>query len=118
MKRIKSYVGHVDKRGTFRGIINKGSWEEANYISTRAGEVRGGHYHKLTDELFYIISGRIDIEICSVEGDEIERFEVAEGDIFLVEPFEVHTFTCLEDSSWINLLSKKFDDKLPDMYLP
>lgn len=118
MKSINSYIGHNDERGVFRGIINTGTWEEANFISTHAGEVRGGHYHKLTKELFYIISGRISILISDLSGNEINTFEVSEGSIFQVEPYEVHTFTCIEDSSWINMLSMKFDSVSPDIHLP
>lgn len=118
MKLISSYTGHDDERGIFRGIINAGTWEEANFISTRAGEVRGGHYHKLTRELFYIINGRISILISDLTGKEISKFEVSEGSIFQVDPYEVHTFTCIEESSWINMLSMKFDSVEPDIHLP
>jgi mannose-6-phosphate isomerase-like protein (cupin superfamily) len=118
MKKIDSYTCHNDKRGTFRGIINSGRWEEANFISTRKGEVRGGHYHKVTEELFYIINGKISIVISNLDGEKIKSFEVSEGDIFMVEPFEVHTFKCEEDSSWINFLSIKFDSETPDIHLP
>lgn len=118
MKKINSYTGHVDERGVFRGIINSGSWQEANFISTYKGEIRGGHYHELTDELFYIVSGRISIQISDLKGENLQQFEVSEGDIFLIEPYEVHTFTCLEDSSWINFLSMKFDSDNPDIQRP
>ncbi len=115
MKILKPYIEKKDARGLFSGIINSGTWEEMNIIETDEGGVRGGHYHKTTVELFYILSGRVEVEI-SGNGREKKIYPVGEGDIFLIDPLEVHTFRCLTKCRWINVLSKKIDPQVPDFY--
>jgi quercetin dioxygenase-like cupin family protein len=104
-----------DSRGTFKGIINSGIWEEINLIDTVAGCVRGGHYHKHTSELFYIIDGEIEVEV-SKEGCAKEVHLMRGGSIFMVEPYEVHTFRCLTKCIWINVLSRKMDESAMDFF--
>lgn len=89
-----------------------------NYIETKGGEIRGGHYHKETRELFFIIDGEIEIDIGNVAGSSTERYVVKKGDIFIVEPFEVHTFRCVTDSRWINVLSKRMNELAQDFHRP
>ena len=57
IKFINSYFQNDDNRGNIYGIINQSNWQEINIISSRKGSVRGGHYHKKTIELFFIIEG-------------------------------------------------------------
>ena len=118
MKILESYQRHEDARGRFLGITNQGEWREMNYLETEAGTVRGGHYHRETLELFYIIDGRVKIEIRDLEGREMARETVEGGAIVLIEPMEVHTFTALEHCRWINALSVTMDPAHPDIHIP
>lgn len=77
--------------------------------------MRGGHYHKVTVELFYILSGEIEVEV-SKEGSAREVHLVRDGSIFLIEPYELHTFRCLTTCAWINVLSKKMDESALDFF--
>lgn len=115
MKLLTPYMINKDSRGMFTGIINSGTWEEINIIETDEGCIRGGHYHKLTLELFYILSGEIEVEV-SREDKAKEVHLVREGAIFLIEPFEIHTFRCLTKCKWLNVLSKKMDELAMDFY--
>jgi quercetin dioxygenase-like cupin family protein len=116
MKIIKPYKNFKDTRGEFFGIVNNGLWEELNYIETEAGQTRGGHYHKETQELFFILEGTIEIQLTSLDGLTKHVFTVQKGQIFIVEPLEIHSFKCLTSSKWINVLSKKMYDDAMDFY--
>lgn len=116
MKLLNPYMAKEDPRGTFTGIINSGTWEEINLITSEAGSVRGGHYHKLTSELFLILNGEIEVEV-SKERSAKELHLVRGGSIFLIEPYEVHMFRCLTNSSWINVLSKRMDELSMDFHI-
>lgn len=118
MKIIAPYKRLGDKRGSFLGIINSGKWEEMNYVETEAGEVRGGHFHKNTRELFYIIDGEIEIRIQDLNGNNLNNCIVNSGTILEIEVFEVHTFICHTRSRWINVLSTRIDDLSCDIHLP
>jgi len=116
MRILESYKHFGDMRGEFLGIINDGRWEEINYVETESGQVRGGHYHADTQELFFIIEGDIEIQVVSIDGRSIQKFTAQKGYIFVVEPLEVHIFKCLTRSKWINVLSKRMDDNKPDFH--
>ena len=52
---IKPPFEYTDERGTLIEIIS-GHWESVNYHDRKKGFTAGGHYHKETDEYFYVIS--------------------------------------------------------------
>lgn len=116
MKILTPYKQFADSRGSFSGLTNSGTWEEFNYLETNAGEVRGGHYHKESLELFYIIDGELDIQITDLNHVIVAEHSVKRGAIILIEPFEFHTFTCRTECRWINVLSKKIDGRAPDIF--
>ncbi len=116
MEFLEMYVIHEDPRGIFRGITNKYTWGEINYIETEKNVVRGNHFHKFTKELFYILEGRVRMTIRNLFTDEVHVSEVGPNAVFIVDPYEVHTFTTLEDSKSLNMLSHNLDEHEPDIH--
>lgn len=120
IKFIDSYFNHKDERGSIHGIINKNLWEEVNFITSEKGARRGGHYHKHTKELFFILEGKIEVitQIINLDNKLGEKAIniIKKDDIFLIEPHVVHYFNILEDSKWINVLTKKHDKNNPDIF--
>jgi len=115
MRKIAPYVFHEDSRGSFRGLTQQG-WAEVNFVQTHPGQIRGGHYHRHTTELFFIISGDVEITIRHVMTNESKTFMARPGDLFLVEPLEIHTFRTRTVAQWINMLSEAFDAEQPDLH--
>ncbi len=115
MLTLSPYVKFEDDRGGLFGITQE-QWSEANYIETKASHVRGGHYHKETRELFFIISGELDIAVTDLRSGKNFEFVAGKGDIFVIEPYELHTFSARTDASWINMLSKSHDPENPDFH--
>lgn len=119
-KIVKPYFHHQDARGSIAGIINSGKWEEINFITSEKDAIRGGHYHKVTEELFFIFKGIIKVTFEKIvdgkKTGEQEFHHFSGGDIFIVYPNVCHTFEILEDSSWINVLSKRIDKTDSDFY--
>jgi len=116
MEFLEKYVIHEDARGSFQGIINKYTWGEINHIFTRKGVVRGNHYHRYTKELFYILEGRVRVEVRHLVTGETHEFIAEAHTAFIVDPYETHTFTTIEDSTWLNMLSHRLDEEQPDLY--
>lgn len=114
MNFIKPYFSRQDDRGKFIGLLNFGQWEEVNYLFTKAGEIRGNHYHKDTIEVFYIIAGSVKVTTISSNGSPLVH-DIKAGEIFEIPPGEIHTFHCLSDCEWLNFLSKKMDPASPDI---
>ncbi len=118
-RRIEKYFEHGDARGSIIGIINTGTWREANLISSDTGAVRGRHYHKLTEECFVILSGKILVQFRKPipgESDLTDEAIFLAGDVFIVNPLVEHTFEILETAQWINLLSVSMDGEHSDFY--
>jgi dTDP-4-dehydrorhamnose 3,5-epimerase-like enzyme len=110
------YTINEDQRGIFRGITNKYTWGEINLVETRAHIVRGNHYHTYTKELFYILEGNIQVTVFNLFTKKTNTFIATPHTVFIVDPYEVHTFTTLDNSRWINMLSHKLDENSPDIH--
>lgn len=115
MKKLSPYFTRLDERGGFLGITQE-SWAEVNFIETRANQVRGNHYHKETTELFFIVSGEIEVVIDDLNSGKHLELSFRKGDVFIIEPYEVHTFRTTTDAQWINMLSKSTDSTTPDFH--
>ncbi len=120
VERIERYFIHNDERGTIEGIINKGCWKEINIITSSGSILRGGHYHKETQEMFIILDGEVIVKAQKVENgkltSEVMEFHARTGDVFIVNPNVVHTFQVEVYSKWLNALSKIIDPKNPDIH--
>jgi len=117
MQFLSPYMQNSDERGSFLGIT-RDKWAEVNFIETVANQVRGNHYHKQTRELFFIVTGEIEVIVDNVLSGEHYEFCVRKGDMFIVDPYEMHTFRTRTDAQWINMLSVPLDLKNPDFYRP
>lgn len=115
MQRFLSQAMNVDHRGCFWTALDY-QWTEINYVETLANKVRGNHYHKKTFELFFIISGEIEIIVESLNSGEQETFLATKGEQILIEPYELHTFRTKTDAQWIAMLSEKIDPDNPDFH--
>jgi len=115
MTILEPYRQFSDSRGRMRGVIDSGQWEEINYVETAAGCTRGGHYHRDTRELFLLISGTVTVRVRPANALKTEEHRLTAGSIFVVEPGEAHWFDTLTPCTWINVLSKRLDQKAPDI---
>ena len=86
-------------------------------ITFTKGAVRGNHFHKLSYQYSYVVSGKL---ICATQvGDEeIETREISEGDLVFHPAGEKHAFKALEDSVFLSLTSgpRKGEDYEKDIY--
>ncbi len=115
MKILTPYISKRDARGGFLGITQE-HWAEANFIETKGEQVRGNHYHKETRELFFIVSGEVDVVVDDLRSGEHVEASFSQGDIFIIEPYELHVFHTRTDAQWINMLSQPLDQDNPDFH--
>lgn len=119
---VQPYVTRSDERGSMRGLLDFGSWREANLFFSEAGMTRGNHFHQSTTEAFIMLEGRVAITLQRVSDavlvGQTEIVEAKAGDVFIIEPQVCHRFEILEPTRWINLLDVKLDDGQPDIHTP
>lgn len=106
MKQKKIEYCRKDERGELIQV-NTGRWRQLNILKLKKGFSFGGHYHKLKEELFYIIKGEIKISIKNDGGTH--SLLLKSGDCFLVEPYDNHTLHALKDSIVVEALSKPYN---------
>ncbi len=103
---VYPYFRHSDARGSITGLLQEGEWREINFVESKKGCVRGGHYHKSTQEGFFVIEGKMRVALSDLKGGKKREFIAGAGDFFAVPSGTLHTFEILESAKWINLLSK------------
>ena len=73
-----------------------------------------------TTEIIFIIDGDVEVKFQGIsKKGELEgkgSIMVRKNDIFLIEPYIIHTFIAHEDSKWINALTVKHNPDDPDFY--
>jgi len=77
----------------------------------------GNHYHKNKYEYFYVLDGEVDVYIKRVNAVASVTTRFVEGEVFVVEPMDIHTIT--NAASFSKLLvgySKAFDSRNPDLH--
>lgn len=117
MRLLTNYMYKQDARGSVTGLFNEFPLEELNLISTLAGSVRGNHYHQITREFFFILTGKLHLLVTDLNNQIIFNAEIAAGTLFMIDPNEIHTITAITDVSWINGLDKKFSELNPDFHI-
>ena len=100
-----------DERGTLTQLVHSG-YSQVNVISSKQGALRGGHYHKLNEEAFYVVFGSLEV---TVDG-EVHTFR--QGGFFGIEPFDRHSFRFLEDTVLVSMYSRgvELEDGTKDIY--
>lgn len=92
-----------DDRGCLVQLVHEG-FNQVNVTKAIAGCKRGGHYHKINREAFYIVSGSVEL-IGRKDGEE-ERYIFHAGDMFLVNPYVAHDFNFIEDTVFVSMYDK------------
>ena len=104
-----------DDRGTLVQLVRRG-YSQINCITSRNGTFRGGHYHKMNTEAFYVVCGKCRVTAKRDGVMEIEEFVA--GDFFRIGPYTVHDFDYIEDTVLISMysLGVELEDKKFDSY--
>ena len=115
---VYPYFTFTDRRGGIHGITQGRKWEEINFITSASGSVRGGHHHRKTIEGIFVVHGRIRVNLKGAgTGAGFQRSFIAEGgDFFIIHPGMSHTFEMLQDSAWVNMLSKQMGGAKKDIW--
>jgi len=105
MKLEHKNVNFEDARGTITDIFVNSPKDHATIIFSKKGAVRGNHYHKLSTQHDFVISGKIKMLTQKVGEDKIEETILGPYDYTTCEPGEAHTFVMLEDSTFITFVT-------------
>lgn len=115
IEKIKPEFEFKNHAGKIIQLVHD-DWKQVNVLLSNKGEVRGGHYHKINKEAFYVISGKVRVKI-EKEGELCEQI-FTEGQMFMFLPFQVHDMFFLENTVMVQLYSHgvEYGDGKKDIY--
>lgn len=116
MERIRPKLIFKDKRGRIENIYCGVAWRELNMFRSKKGVTRGGHYHKKTRELIFVIKGKIEFSATNIRTRAKRKVILKEGEGVVVEPYELHEARIVEKAVWIAALTKEYKDDKPDVF--
>lgn len=94
---LKITPSYSDERGEILDVLRNEKVDYTTIITTKAGAVRGNHFHKLTFQWLYVLEGRLRVR--AQEGSKpIEEAILERGDLLVNTPLEAHAFEALQDS--------------------
>lgn len=84
-----------DIRGKLTQLASR-NIAQVNVVESKKGSVRGGHYHKICEESFYLIKGSVKVKLR--KGEFAEEEIIKEGTFFTIKPYIVHSLEFIEDT--------------------
>ena len=94
-------INFEDARGSIRDIFAREPKDTCTIIVSKKGSVRGNHYHKLSTQYTYIVSGQLTMLSQKVGETAIEKHVFREGDVMTHEPNEAHALIADEDTVFL-----------------
>ena len=93
-----------DSRGTITDIVEQIDFNGATIISSKAGSIRGNHYHKESVQYIYVLEGKM-VSRSKKMGEKLTEVVVKKGDLISHEKYEAHMFEAIEDTTFLVLSS-------------
>ncbi|MBY0472762.1 hypothetical protein K2Q00_00540 [Patescibacteria group bacterium] len=106
MKLQHKPINFEDARGTITDIFVNEPKQHCTIIFTTKGSVRGNHFHKVSRQHDFIVSGSFEAygKDMNGEGGRVEKYILNKNDLAVWEPGEAHEFVALEDSVFITFV--------------
>ena len=107
---------HADDRGKLVQLLHDG-YKQVNVLRTNKGVTRGGHYHKICREAFFIISGSVEVSFKNRDQLECVTFQAA--DFFRIDLYVVHSMFFPEDCVMVQMYDVPVEqqDGTKDIYV-
>lgn len=109
---------HEDERGSFMEILREEdagvSFVQANHSISRAGVLRGLHYHRHQSDAWYVLSGTARVGLADLRTDDGRSITVDlsgdEPQVLYLPPGVAHGFYAVTDLDLIYLVTHHYDN--------
>jgi dTDP-4-dehydrorhamnose 3,5-epimerase-like enzyme len=101
----------IQPRGELALIEDGMRFRHLGYFSLKKGRgfYRGGHYHKKKVEHFYVISGKLLVQLVDLDTQEKSKVGLREGQRVTIYPNCAHRFMAEEDAQVIEYFDSLYD---------
>ena len=107
----------IQDRGELALIEDGKPFQHLGYFSLKKGEgyYRGGHYHRNKVENFYVLRGKIRVQLVDMETNKRSAVKLKEGQIVTIYPNCAHRFEAEEEAQVIEYYDSVYDpeDDIP-----
>ncbi|MEI6393670.1 MAG: cupin domain-containing protein [Verrucomicrobiota bacterium] len=79
------------------------------FIELLSGQVRGRHYHKVKEELVYVIRGEAVLSVVDIDSEARASVVLRTGDLGLIRTGVAHALRTLEPGQAVEFSSTRFD---------
>jgi dTDP-4-dehydrorhamnose 3,5-epimerase-like enzyme len=87
-----------DDRGSITDIFYQANMNHGCVITNQPGAVRGNHYHKLTTQYTFVMSGTLTYYSKNWDSDQPPNvLQASAGDMIISEPLEIHAMRAGDD---------------------
>lgn len=94
-----------DERGKIFDLLEDENILHVGIITSKAGTIRGNHYHKIAKQFNYILKGKAELIIKDPDNIAIppQIYILVEGDFVSIPSRVIHSVKALEDLEFIDL---------------
>lgn len=105
-------LGHIEsERGTLTPLMLDKSYQYLALIGFKSGIARGGHYHVLKKEIFFVVRGDIRLSVASKSAfDKKETITLSGGDLVEIDAGVWHLYEPLSDAEALDFSPDKYVD--------
>jgi mannose-6-phosphate isomerase-like protein (cupin superfamily) len=79
------------------------------FIELLPGQVRGNHYHKVKEELVYVIRGEVSLSVADIDSQASASVSLRAGDLAMIRTGIAHALRSVEPGQAIEFSSARFD---------
>lgn len=79
---------HSDDRGNLYQLVHNG-YEQINVLISKKNVTRGGHYHKISKEAFFVVEGAVEVTFKYKDQLDVALFD--KNSFFEIQPNVVHS---------------------------
>ena len=98
MEKLNVVPAFTDHRGEITDLLETESINAVTAVTFTRGAVRANHFHKLTTQWNYLLSGKIKL-LTQVPGEPVVETVMMPGDFVVTGPNVSHALVALEESS-------------------
>jgi len=106
VKITKITPAFEDDRGKISDLINE-PINHVGLITTEKDAIRANHYHKLSTQYSYILSGKFEVLLSSVDDpDNKKKIILNAEELITIPPKVIHKFKAIENSTMVDMISE------------
>jgi len=87
-----------DERGYIQDLVTNQKIDAVTIVTMRKGSQRGNHYHKLTTQWTYVLSGSVKLASSEVDSEKIDFEILMAGDLAISAPSVSHGLLAMDDA--------------------